>query len=574
MRSLLTVRRALLVTTLVALVPALLIIIATGLEHGHQLAEGVREQARITVENVAAAHEEAVASLRRTMETMTALSGFYGASTEDRASALQAVLERNPYLVSLALVDEEGVVVTSTGLASGTDLSDRAHVRTALALGRFVVGEFVVARAGGDFALPFVAPIQGFGGQTTGALTAVYSLEAYGELFSSLQLPEEAVLGITDRSGHRLFFRPFKDTNPVGRPIAQNVWTRLQQGPDSGTITEPGSDGRRRFYSYRRLFLPGDDEPYIYVVVGYPESLAALPARRILLRNLALMGLVVAAAILVAVFLGRAVIGRRFEQLATTAGAISRGNMDARTGIPVDDSEISLVARAIDHMAGELEARTRERIAERSRIVESLQEKELLLKEVHHRVKNNLQLILSIMSLQRRSATTLDEFSVELETRINAIATVHEMLYESADLAAVPMQDLLFRLTGPSIPPQRIGRTGVCAHEVALRLESAVPVALIASELLTNAGKYGASEDGRIYVDMYLGLVAGSVELRVQDEGPGLPAGTATDGGDTLGLRLVGALAAQLRGTVSFGTAGGRGTCVVVRFPGDGVAQS
>ena len=202
-----------------------------------------------------------------------------------------------------------------------------------------------------------------------------------------------------------------------------------------------GSDGVRRYYAYRRLYLEGQTEPYMYIVVGFPERLAINAALSVLFRNVLLLLVIVPIAALITYVVGGAVFGRYVERVADTAARISRGDLTARTDIPPSRSEIGTVAAAIDKMAASLQVRRTEQEREQQRIARSLQEKEVLLKEIHHRVKNNMQLILSIVHLQHGSMTDLDAFCDDLEVRISAVAGVHEQLYQSGDLSSVMMQD-------------------------------------------------------------------------------------------------------------------------------------
>jgi len=569
----LTVRRALLVTTLVSIVPALAIIIATGIEHGRYLEETVRVEAQRQVEAIAEIQVQTVENVIRMMETIASLPAFRSGDFDTQDAILQAVLEENPEFLNMTSTDTAGFVTASPGLPRGTDLTDRMHIRKALESGAFASGEFILAKMDGNAAYPFSIPIFDPDDRIIGTLSLVLPLASYGEFFDRLALPEDTILGITDRNGIRIFFRPIKRTNPIGMPIRSEVWAEMSTGPERGTIENEGSDGVRRFYAYRKLFLPGDTEPYLYVVVGFAERVALAAARPILIRNILFMVAVITIAAIVSRFLGGAVFGRRVEELGRTAALISDGDLSARTGIPRSRSELSRVASAIDEMATRLEERSREREVEQQRVARSLEEKEILLKEIHHRVKNNMQLILSIVHLQQGTTNDIDTFCADLEMRISAIAGVHEMLYQSSDLSTIAMQEFFERLSSilsivPNPPAVRVD-----AADVFLRIEHAIPIALITSELLTNAAKYGAartgtgpgavSQPGTVAISLV--RHAEELVLTVHDDGPGFPPGFDPTRSDGLGMRLVTALSDQLGGTISVGS--GSGAVVTLRVP-------
>ena len=188
----------------------------------------------------------------------------------------------------------------------------------------------------------------------------------------------------------------------------------------------------------------------------------------------------------------------------------------------------------------------------------SLQEKTVLLKEVHHRVKNNLQIIASLLNLQAARLKSPDVLAVLRDTqgRVYSMALLHESLYQSDNLARInspayfaTLADQLWRAFQPAAGNIQV-RTRI--DNAGLGLEQAVPCGLIANELVTNALKHAfpTGRPGQILVELQ---PQGSAHLRLSviDTGIGLPEGLPPSGSGTLGLRLVANLARQLRGEFS-----------------------
>lgn len=207
-----------------------------------------------------------------------------------------------------------------------------------------------------------------------------------------------------------------------------------------------------------------------------------------------------------------------------------------------------------------------ERAAERV-----LREKEILLKEVHHRVKNNLQVISSLFSLQRGRAESeevkllLDESRV----RIQSIALVHEQLYRSTDLAAVNFDEYLRGLIAAirtSFGAERVV-IETESNGIELDIEQAVPAALILAELIANALKHAfkGRERGHVLVSARKDA-EGRCVVAVADDGIGMSEDFDWRAPRSLGLRIVRDLSRQLRGKASFET-GPEGTTFFVRFP-------
>jgi two-component sensor histidine kinase len=216
-------------------------------------------------------------------------------------------------------------------------------------------------------------------------------------------------------------------------------------------------------------------------------------------------------------------------------------------------------------------------IAERAeaQIQAALREKELLLKEIHHRVKNNLQVIYSLLSLQ--SEYVRDERSLELfresQNRIKSMALIHQELYKSGDVETVDfaayVRDLvanLFRSYGVRAP---VIRTRIEITDVFLPLQTAIPCGLILNELVANALKYAfpAGQPGEIHIAFHPDPAAGFI-LIIADNGIGLPTDLDFRNTESLGLRLVVTLTEQLQGAIE--RLPESGTAFRITFPGTG----
>lgn len=210
-----------------------------------------------------------------------------------------------------------------------------------------------------------------------------------------------------------------------------------------------------------------------------------------------------------------------------------------------------------------------ERKAIEKRLKDNLEEKQILLREIHHRVKNNLAVISSLLNLQ--SATITDpakaiEAFKNSRDRIMAMALVHMELYESGNFARIDMHTYIRNLADHiAMVNERAGaaRLDSEAEPIMLDLQVAVPCGLILNELITNAYKYALSEGGHIELSMKRGE-GGSVVMTVKDNGPGLPEGYESSG--SLGLTLVRLLVGQIDGELTI-TSSSAGTQVRIALP-------
>jgi PAS domain S-box-containing protein len=189
--------------------------------------------------------------------------------------------------------------------------------------------------------------------------------------------------------------------------------------------------------------------------------------------------------------------------------------------------------------------------ARTSALAAALREREVLLSEIHHRVKNNLQLVSSMLALQARGVGREAQHALaEGQRRIDSIALVHEQLYGSRNLSAVNLarytQALIPELCRASGVGERV-QVELELEDVELVPERAIPCGLLVSELVTNALKHAfpAGRRGSLYVRLQR-LTAGRLRLSVQDDGVGLNRDFSTDSGASLGLDLVAIFAKQL----------------------------
>lgn len=201
----------------------------------------------------------------------------------------------------------------------------------------------------------------------------------------------------------------------------------------------------------------------------------------------------------------------------------------------------------------------------------ALHEKEALIKEVHHRVKNNMQVVSSLLDLE---AMHVDEprFTAavrESQGRIRTMAMVHEQLYRRESMSDIDLgsylRDLVSRVVGEY--RDRAVKLSIEAGVIPLDLDAAIPCGLAVNELVTNAFKY-SHVDG-VPAELHIRAQSGDgvCSILVEDNGPGLPEGALARslGGTSLGLGLVSGLAAQLQGELKI--LPGPGACFEVRFP-------
>ncbi len=213
---------------------------------------------------------------------------------------------------------------------------------------------------------------------------------------------------------------------------------------------------------------------------------------------------------------------------------------------------------------------TKEEQAEQ-RIKESLQEKELLLSEIHHRVKNNLQIISSLLNLQARRVKDprAQDVIKESQGKIKSMALMHQKLYQSRDFAHIDfcdyLKDLVHSLAGTYAGNARSIGFKVNCDQVTASIDTAIPSGLIVHELVINSIKYAFPEGRTGEVTVSCRIVNDNYVLAVADDGIGLSKGIDPAHPTTLGLELVNTLVKQLDGTLEWNIK--KGTLFIITFP-------
>jgi two-component sensor histidine kinase len=211
------------------------------------------------------------------------------------------------------------------------------------------------------------------------------------------------------------------------------------------------------------------------------------------------------------------------------------------------------------------------RLDAEKQLTKSIGEKEVLLREVHHRVKNNLQIIISLLNLQSRyitDETTRLAFR-ESQNRIRAMALVHEKLYQSTNLATIDIDNYL-RFLGDNLF-QFLSMKGkgitltMDIRDIFLAIDTAIPIGLIINELISNSLKYAFPGGRKGEISVAIHRQDRTLTILFHDNGVGIPEDFDWRNAESLGLRLVISLVEQLDGTIELDRSTGTAFTIVVQ---------
>lgn len=385
-----------------------------------------------------------------------------------------------------------------------------------------------------------------------GAMAAVLNLADLKVATVSRFMPDGAEVALADSTG-----AIFAATDPQAFSTPPRGWSA--RAAKSGTAIWSREDAAHHERSYSAAPLVNDD---VFVVLSAPApgllSWAWInPISRLLLPLLAFalaLGAVLYAA-------ERGVI-RWIVYLQRVAAIYARGRFTVR---PLQAErappEIRELAATLDAMAGGIVARD-------ASLLDSLAEKDALMREIHHRVKNNLQIITSLLNMQQRALSDPAAKAAMNDTRqrITALAQIYRALYQGPDLKRVDLRPFLEELTAQllanDMATSPLVRTEVHADPLVIDPDRLAPIALFAVEAITNAQKHAFGPGGGVLA-VGFHVRGEEAELSISDDGPGAP--DSIGGG--VGRTLMTAFARQLRGQVTIESRAPRGLTVRLTFP-------
>jgi two-component sensor histidine kinase len=525
-------RQRLYLLTAVALAPALLILlyneVVTRREREgevHRTAMRIGELASLEVQRIVDGSE----GVLRTLAHAPSIRDFDAALC---VPFLADVKAQSPQFTSIAVADAEGVVRCRPEAPSAPVRVDETdYFREVMAHGDFVVGTYETSRISGEPSLPLALPIRDRDGGFMGVLVAGLSLDWLNNALAERQYPDNDALTLADRNGVIIARHPFPEKF-VGTRIPE-PYLRLVTAEGPGTIEVMSQDDTRRILGYRPATQAPDGGIYVSAGISYDDAM--LPVYQATQRGVLIAGLGAVIAFALAAVTGNRLVRRPVNRMLATIEAWRAGDTTARTGMSHDSGELSEVGSAIDGFLDELvEGRSAREKAEEHR--------DMLARELEHRIKNLLATVQAVASQTFRGEASRAALSV-FSGRLSAMARAHQQLmagnWTSADLeetivdALQPFRKEQFEIEGE---PLRIAEKAALAFSMAVH------------ELATNAAKYGALQNTDGCVRIKWAVADGVLAWQwTEHQGPPVKRPSQTGFGTKMIERM---LASELGGTV------------------------
>lgn len=512
----LSLRARLLTLVLLAIIPALGLILYN--THSRQIeAEGELRKNSMRIARLAANNIELVIEGQRQLLTaMSEVPSVRNRDTKACGADLMRIKQHFPLYTNMVAFTPEGDLYCSAVPFNAPLHSTVAWLRRAKESREFSVGDYQMGLLVGKPILVSGLPVMDGDDNIVSLIGASIDLDTLNKTISATDMPEQAVLTVIDSGGIIIARNPDAD-KWVGKQRPDALRNEIVSHK-KGVYEGEGIDGIRRIYAYYPINGTSDN---LFISVGVPKEIAFKKIKHILYRDLTVISLIF---------------------LLTLAAVFVIADLARRS---------------------ELEIRR------------SLLEKEMLLKEVHHRVKNNLSVICGLLSMQANYVKNDDDrllFDDSIR-RIKSMALIHDRLYRSGDFVQIDFKEYVESLIKDIFYTHEMDIADVDivveVGEVSVSLDTAVPCGLIINELLTNAVRHAyAGVDKK---ELLIGIKrcasnnAAEICIIVKDNGVGLPKEIDLGTARSLGMILVSALVEQIDGRIEIDRT--RGTTFKIVFP-------
>jgi len=478
-------------------------------------------------------------------------------------TVLRRALENFPEYMNISATTRTGTIICTTSESLDLEnINHRSWFQEAVASPGFTLSDYTVSQNLAEPAIVAASPVRDDDNEIQGVLHAEINLEWLNLFVRASGIPPDGSVFLLDKNGIVLT-SPKYNLGPAEAGVPDTTTLQKVVEREITDFEAIGNDGQKRVYS--SVTLPHGN---VIVLFGLPSATTLGWIERDLLTRILSLAAIWLAGILAAVIGVRLLVTRWVFELRRAARSYSCGDFSARFDFNRAPVELRDLGTTLVTMADRLRAREKD-------LHKSLEQKDTLLKEIHHRVKNNLQTITSLLNIQMRSVASNQAHQAlrEVQTRVRALALVHHYLYESEDVHVVDLKlfvgELCQVLRDTLCGTEQKIRIETDVHNITIASERAVPIALLITEAITNAYKHAFPDDrtGRIMIAIHK-LDAKTAMLMISDDGIGYGTGdkvsTAFRPDQGVGTSLIAAFARQLGEDLRF--TGPPGTTISLRL--------
>jgi two-component sensor histidine kinase len=546
-----SLRVRLLVFVTIALLPIAIVSVFQGIERARADSANVHDRLVQSAQTLAADEDNLLASAEQIARAVSNVAAVRMIQPECD-TVLKDALVGITYFGNLARIDQSGLVRCSAlPEAKGLSMAALPIFRQARRSSGFVISGELPSKILHTPVVAGMLPLHGSKGRFSGALAIALDARWLNSLMRTHAISNGAVVFVYDTERHIL--------SSNNNTIAQALVTGLAPGKGMGALQD-GADSKGEAWTFYETPVRGGS-----IFVGYGMKKSALFGATYVsvaadFLTPVLMIVLAWAAIW---FATEQQVTRWISHLRRISAAYRGGHYSVRPRLAGAPQEFVSLGEGLSEMAEAIQDRDR-------RLRDAVEQKSILIREIHHRVKNNLQVVMSLLSLQAGQVRdpSAREALLQAQVRISALALVHRILHEIEFQPTVDVGRVIHDLAH-QIAEGMQGDDGYVRFDENIMSRNvsgdlAVPIALFVAEVLTNTFKHAFPPGRRGVISLSLRQTGdGELSLTVADDGSGFDSTTDIGG---LGTRLIDLLAQQVNGTVTTSSVPGEGTHVELLF--------
>lgn len=495
-------RRRLAAVAIAALLPVVALLGYNEYSTRQQRNEEVRAQATQSARQASSEVERILEGMHSLLIATATLPSVEDLDAQSCGPALKRVAAQVAPIRAIFVIDTAGkLVCDSLGTPAGMDFSDRSYVQLALASNEFVVGGYTVSRLSDRPVLPVAMPLRK-DGALKGVLVTGLRLEWLDQRLKERGVLKGNAVTIADSDGIILARDPFPERF-VGTRIPE-AFRRLIHAPQPGVMEVVSQDGASRVLGYQPINGPFNR---LYVSAGVSRDEAFAPINRATTIGIASIVAGALLAFAASSFVGSRFILRPVYRILDVLERWRGGEATARTGMAGKD-ELRRVGFALDGLLDELHDRDT-----RAKRLQS--DKDLLVGELRHRIKNTLTVVQAIARQSFRQVAPA-EYS-QFSERLTALAGGYDLLFAD-DVEEARIGDVLKAALAAHVGPTT-NRVSLTGDPIALPAQAVLSLSLVIHELATNATKYGALSNDHGHIEISWRETEGKVEFRWAERG-------------------------------------------------------
>jgi two-component system, cell cycle sensor histidine kinase and response regulator CckA len=335
--------------------PFMILIVHSGIVQRSEAIENAKKESLKFISIIAGEQQSMVSGVEQLVMALSFLPELQSRNVEATDTILVDLMKKNPQYTNIAVMDKDGWVWgTAAAFTGKLSLGDRKYFKDAVRTGEFSSGEFTIGRISGKPIINFGYPVKDRSNRLIAVIGAAFDLEYIRHNFKKMNLPAGSSFSVMDRTGITLY-TDLSD-NRSGRLAEKHdsdiqIFNKMKDGPDEGTFEAVGNEGTPLFIAYKKIGLPNESEPYLYIRSSIPRNSAASGANAAMIKNLAVLISFSLVWLLLSWFIGKLIILNPIRLLRTASQQLAAGADVVNVSSIVRGGEFGELALAFDHMA-------------------------------------------------------------------------------------------------------------------------------------------------------------------------------------------------------------------------------